>query len=77
MTTSDSNSSYLEEFKRLESRLDALLERCKRLEEENRSLRENQETLVAERASLLHKNEQARSRVEGMINRLRALEHSV
>ena len=32
--------------------------------------------LVAERAALLNKNEQARSRVEAMITRLKSLEHN-
>ena len=44
--------------------------------EENRSLRQGQEQLVAERAALLNKNEQARSRVEAMITRLKSLEHN-
>ena len=34
-----------------------------------------QESLVAERAQLVAKNEEARSKVEAMINRLKALEH--
>lgn len=55
-------------------RLDRLLELCHRLTEENRSLRVSQEQLSAERSNLLAKNEQARSRVEAMIARLRALE---
>jgi cell division protein ZapB len=36
----------------------------------------SQEQLMAERANLLAKNEQARSRVEAMINRLKALEQN-
>ena len=57
-------------------RLDKLLELCQRLTEENRSLRVSQEQLSAERSNLLAKNEQARSRVEAMIARLRALENN-
>ncbi|HEX6832771.1 MAG TPA: TIGR02449 family protein [Rudaea sp.] len=57
-------------------RLDRLLELCHRLTEENRSLRVSQEQLAAERSNLLAKNEQARSRVEAMIARLRALENN-
>lgn len=56
-------------------RLDRLLELCQRLAEENRSLRISQEQLSTERSNLLAKNEQARSRVEAMIARLRALEN--
>lgn len=61
---------------RLESRLSAVLKRLKRLEEENRSLHVRQESLVAERAGLVQRNEEARSRVEAMIERLKALENA-
>lgn len=47
-----------------------------RLREENHSLREQQENLVSERAGLLQRNEEARTRVEAMISRLKSLEHS-
>ena len=59
----------------ISGRLDRLLELCQRLAEENRSLRVSQEQLSTERSNLLAKNEQARSRVEAMISRLRALEN--
>lgn len=60
----------------ISTRLDRLLEIVHRLSEENRSLRTSQEQLNAERQSLLAKNEQARSRVEAMIVRLRSLENN-
>jgi cell division protein ZapB len=60
----------------LEERVDRLLSLCARLSEENRSLRARQETLVSERADLIEKTEQARSRVEAMINRLKAMENN-
>ena len=47
---------------------------CARLSEENRMLRDSQENLNAERAALLEKNETARSRIEAMISRLKAME---
>ena len=65
----------LEELNQISERIDQLLALCARLNEENRSLRTSQEQLAAERSSLLAKNEQARSRVEAMIARLRALEN--
>ena len=46
------------------------------LKEENRALRQRQDNLIAERANLLQKNEQVRARVEAMIGRLKAMEHS-
>ncbi|GJM11442.1 MAG: hypothetical protein DHS20C11_37180 [Lysobacteraceae bacterium] len=58
----------------LEKRVDQLLDLCKQLNEENGSLKATQEQLVAERATLVSKSEQARSRVEAMIARLKALE---
>jgi cell division protein ZapB len=56
--------------------VDQLIALAQRLAEENRSLRTSQEQLMAERANLLAKNEQARSRVEAMINRLKSLEQN-
>jgi len=49
---------------------------AQRLLEENRRLRHSQEQLSTERATLLAKNEQARSRVEAMIQRLKSLEQN-
>jgi len=66
----------LTELHEISGQLDRLLELCQRLTEENRSLRASQEQLSAERANLLAKNEQARSRVEAMIARLRSLENN-
>jgi len=70
----DSNAT-LAELQEVSGRVDRLLELCQRLAEENRSLRQSQEQLSAERSNLLAKNEQARSRVEAMIARLRSLEN--
>lgn len=56
--------------------VDQLVALAQRLSDENRSLRTSQEQLMAERANLLAKNEQARSRVEAMINRLKSLEQN-
>lgn len=70
------NTSPREDLQIIAGRIDQLVLLCARLQEENRSLRTSQETLVAERANLLTKNEQARSRVEAMIARLRSLEQN-
>ncbi len=58
----------------LGEQIDRLLDTVRRLTEENRSLRQSQEQLSGERAGLLARNEQARSRVEAMIQRLKSLE---
>lgn len=70
----ESNVS-LEVLREIDARVDRLLAMCHRLTEENRSLRTSQEQLSTERSNLLAKNEQARSRVEAMIARLRSLEN--
>lgn len=69
-------SDSVAQLQALAERLDRLAEQHRRVLEENRSLRQGQEQLVAERAALLNKNEQARSRVEAMITRLKSLEHN-
>lgn len=66
----------LNELHEVSGRIDRLLDLCRRLAEENRSLRQSQDQLAAERSNLLAKNEQARTRVEAMIARLRSLENN-
>lgn len=63
-----------QELEALSRQVDRLLDTVRRLGEENRSLRHSQEQLAGERASLLARNDQARSRVEAMIQRLKSLE---
>ncbi len=58
----------------LQARISEVVQKLRTLEEENRSLRTRQETLVAERAGLVQRNEEARTRVEAMIERLKSLE---
>lgn len=58
----------------LEEKIDHLVRICDRLADENRALRDQQVNLMAERASLIEKSELARSRVEAMLARLRAME---
>lgn len=60
----------------LESRVEQLADICRRLAEENRMLRASQEHLIGERAQLLSKSEQARARVDAMIQRLKSLEQN-
>ena len=67
-------SELLAQLHSLSARVDELAERSRRMGDENRSLRQQQEQLAGERAALLAKNEQARTRVEAMIARLKSLE---
>lgn len=65
------------EIRQLEKSISDLVLTCNQLREENRSLRQRQDALIAERANLLQKNEQARSRVEAMVGRLKSMEHTI
>ena len=59
---------------KLEQRVDELIAICDKLKQENTLLRDRQELLVEERARLIEKAEMARSRVESMLVRLKAME---
>lgn len=62
------------ELQRLLARIDQLAALLQRTQDENRSLRQQHEQMATERAQLLAKQEQARTRVEAMISRLKSLE---
>lgn len=76
MSSQDMSSSALEQMRVLALRVEQLADMAQRLLDENRRLRHSQEQLSTERAALLAKNEQARSRVEAMIQRLKSLEQN-
>jgi len=65
---------FEEELAALSRTLDVALERMGRLAEENASLRRGRDQMAGERAALMARNEQARTRVEAMIERLKSLE---
>ncbi|MCG3143052.1 MAG: hypothetical protein HONDAALG_00365 [Gammaproteobacteria bacterium] len=58
----------------LEARVDELIRTIDKLSSENRALKSQQVTLSAERSLLIEKTEMARTRVESMIARLKAME---
>ncbi len=60
----------------IEAKLQDVISLCERLRLENASLQDQQNSLIEERARLIEKNEQARSKVEQMIMRLKSLEAS-
>lgn len=78
MPSNRRSSGYCEmeeiELKNLERRVDELIATVERLRRENSSLRKNNDGLLAERARLIEKTEVARTRVEAMITRLKAME---
>ena len=63
-----------EPFGALEHQIDQLIYRCHQLEQENRTLRTQENSWRKVRTRLIEKNELARTRVEAMIERLKALE---
>ena len=74
--TAPAPSSLDAELARLTQRVEELLGVVENLRDENRALKQRHESLANERATLLQKNEQVRARVEAMIGRLKALEHT-
>jgi len=74
MSQSDSNDQIELDLKKLEVRVEELIRACSQLKSENSSLKVQQEGLVAERTALIEKTELARTRVEAMIGRLKAME---
>ena len=62
------------ELKRLDESVDVLLQTINQLKQENVQLRSQQEFLQVERSRLMEKTETARTRVEAIINRLKAME---
>ncbi len=73
MDTPDPTQTRIEA---LSTAMQDLLANYRRVREENRSLLVSQEQLATERAALMARNEQARSRVEAMIQRLKSLENN-
>lgn len=69
----DQNNETID-LKALETRVDELISTVGKLTSENTALRSQQNNLVTERAELIEKTELARTRIESMISRLRAME---
>ena len=55
-------------------KVEKLITRCEQLQSENAALRAQQEDWQHERQQLMQKNDIARSKIEAMIGRLKALE---
>lgn len=61
----------------LENKVDLLIERFHTVKHENEALKNQQELLLEEKLQLLEKTTLARTRVEAMINRLKAMEQGL
>ena len=77
MNKASAQQAIDQDLKRLEFRVEELVRTVERMKDENRSLRAQQEHMTVERAQLIERNELARSRVEAMIGRLKAMEQNV
>jgi cell division protein ZapB len=62
------------QFKALEQKIDDLIKLCADLNRENVSLKADARLWASEKESLLARNEQARSQVQTMLDRLRTME---
>jgi len=74
MSIEDRNQEAELNLEHLEARVEELIRTVSRLKEENHLLYNRQGELTAERAELIEKTEQAKSRVESMITRLKSME---
>ena len=77
MTTKTTPSPIDLELIHLEEQVTELLNLVARLSQENRSLRTQQESMANERANLLEKHDQVRTRVDGIVTRLKSLETGI
>lgn len=62
------------DLRQLEQRVDDLIGVCRRLKEENDNLRESRDSLIEEKSKLAEKNRMARTRLENIVTRLKALD---
>ncbi len=70
----NSRNKYLEEITSLEETINSACELIDRYEIENTALKQKMESLILEKSLLLQKNDQAKTSLESMINRLKSLE---
>jgi cell division protein ZapB len=63
------------DLRALTTKLELLIQRTEHLKAQNRQLVASQQAWREERGQLIEKNELARTKIESMITRLKALEH--
>ena len=74
MNDDSADESLAGHWDALEAEIDRLIERNVALARENAALHRQQKNWLVERATLIRKHELAKSGLEAMINRLKALE---
>ena len=69
------NDDQIDEgLSQLEQRVDDLIGVCRKLKEENDTLRGSRDSLIEEKSKLSEKNRIARTRLETIVTRLKALD---
>jgi len=63
------------DFKALELKVNQLIETCRLMHEKNIALTKENQTYKADRSQAIKQKDMARHQVEGMISRLKAMEH--
>lgn len=63
------------DFKALELKVNQLIEAYRQLQEQNQALVKENNGFKAERSQIIKQKDLARQKVEGMITRLKAMEH--
>lgn len=63
------------DYKALELKVNQLIDLCRKLDAQNNTLMQEKSNWKAERAHILQQKEEARSKVEAMITRLKAMEN--
>lgn len=70
----NSRNKYLDEITSLEETINSAIELIEKYGIENTALKQKMESLTSEKSLLLQKNDQAKTRLESMITRLKSLE---
>ena len=68
------NNNYSQDLENLEKTIQDAIEVISKYKNENLALKQKMESLMLEKAQLMQKNDQAKNRLESMINRLKSLE---
>lgn len=72
----EQTKASLDDLQAIDEALAQLVAQLQALKGENELLKQRMDTLMAEKSQLMQKNDQARTRLEAMINRLKMLEQS-
>ena len=74
MSNNDKHGIQEQDLRALELRVEELIRACTHLKDENKTLRAREQELMSDLDRVASKNDQAKQRVEGMIERLKRLE---